>query len=191
MFYNMKHYKPISVGIDFDGVLAYNPFRVIRAPITFVKRNVFKNKKTEFYIPQNGIERTVWKVLHESSIFPAQGVGRLQRMVDDGIIEAHLVTARYSFLRDNLFKWLDKHQMKELFTSITINDHDEQPHLYKARVINENHFDYFIEDNLDVVDHLIKTTNTNVLWIYNILDRRHTYPTKFPYLGRALDFIAP
>lgn len=187
----MKQKRPLKIGVDFDGVLAYNPFRLIRAPVTYIKRNVFKNKKTEFYIPKNDLERIAWKVIHESSIFPAQGVGRLRRMVSDGDIEAHLVTARYSFLRDNLYHWLDHHHLTELFTTITVNEQNEQPHLYKARVINEQQFDYFIEDNLDVVDHLIKNTQTNVLWIYNILDRRHTYPMKFPYLGRALDFVKP
>src|SRR5690349_1475081 len=102
--------KKMKVGIDFDGVLAYNPFRVIRAPITYVKKQIFHQRKTHFYVPQTELERVIWTVLHESSVFPAQGVELLREKVAAGEIEAHLVTARYSFLQKNLYAWLDHHQ---------------------------------------------------------------------------------
>ena len=188
---DMKKTKPIQVGIDFDGVLAYNPFRVIRAPITYVKKKVFNQKRTRFYIPQSDFEKMLWTVLHESSIFPARGVDLLKEKVAAGEIEAHLVTARYSFLQKNLFAWLDQHELRDTFKTITINENDEQPHMYKARVVNEKGFDYFIEDNFDVVEHLRSKTNTDVLWIYNLLDRNVEHPHKFPYLEKALTAISP
>jgi len=87
------------VGIDFDGVLAYNPFRVIRAPVTFVKRKILHEHKTHFYVPKTDAERFVWAILHESSILPADGTALLQELVDEKKIEAHLVTARYGYLQ--------------------------------------------------------------------------------------------
>lgn len=182
--------KKITVGVDFDGVLAYNPFRVIRAPVTYVKRNIFKNKKTQFYIPKTDVEKLVWAILHESSIFPAKGVGLLKERVQQGEIEAHLVSARYSFLQKNLYHWLNKHHLMDIFKTITINTNDEQPHLYKARVIEEKGFDYFIEDNFDIVEHVArKRLPTKTLWIYNILDQHFDYPHKFPYLESAVKSI--
>lgn len=187
--YYMKKNKPITVGIDFDGVLAYNPFRIIRAPITAVKRNLFGEKKTNFYIPKTPIERAFWTVLHESSIFPAQGVGLLGDLIQEKKIEAHLVTARYSFLQQQLFHWLKKNKLDSVFSTITINQYDQQPHLYKSSVIKEKKFDYFIEDNLDIVEHVTKQSNTKVLWIYNLVDRNNPYPHKFPHLKKALEHI--
>jgi hypothetical protein len=184
----MKQEK-IKIGVDFDGVLAYNPFRVIRAPVTFIKRNVFKSKKTHFYIPQNDAEKFIWAILHESSVFPAIGVELLKERIEKGEIEAHLVSARYSFLQKNLYAWLERHKLKDIFTSITINHNDEQPHVYKARIIKEKGFDYFIEDNYDIVSHVAAKTDTKILWIYNILDRHVGYPHKFPYLEQALRSI--
>lgn len=190
--------KTIKVGIDFDGVLAYNPFRIARAPVVYIKRKLLGAKKTKFYIPTTGFEKFIWTILHESSILPAIGTELLRELVRSKYFEAHLVTARYSFLQQSLYRWLDRHDMKHLFTSITINEKDEQPHLYKARVIAEKKFDYFIEDNLDIVTHLLgtekgkrqKEKGTKVLWIYNILDRKHPYEYKFPYLKKALESIA-
>lgn len=187
----MKKKQPmIRVGIDFDGVLAYNPFRVIRAPVTAIKRNIFGEKKTKFYIPQTAPEKLLWTVLHESSIFPAQGVSLLKQLVEEEKIEAHLVTARYSFLQPHLDIWLDKHKLRKYFKTITINQYDEQPHIYKSRIIQTKSFDYFIEDNLDIVKHIeSEHRNTSVLWIYNILDRQYPYTLKFPYLEKALEHI--
>lgn len=183
--------KPIQVGIDFDGVLAYNPLRVGRAPVTFVKRKIFGAKKTHFYIPQTPLEKFVWTILHESSVFPATGVGLLRELVEENKIEAHLVTARYGFLQKNLYTWLQRNNLEELFSSITINKYDEQPHLYKERIIREQKFDYFIEDNFDIVSHVSPKTETKVLWIYNFLDRHTLYSPKFPYLKKALEYISP
>jgi len=181
--------KKIQVGIDFDGVLAYNPFRVARAPVTLIKRKLFGQNKTAFYIPKSPIEKAIWTVLHESSVFPAVGIDLLRTLVENNRIEAHLVTARYSFLQKNLYNWLQRNNIEDIFSSITINKNDEQPHLYKARVIKEKKFDYFIEDNLDIVKHVAPHIDTDVLWIYNLLDRAHPYDKKFPYLKKALEHI--
>lgn len=183
--------KPIQVAVDFDGVLAYNPFRVVRAPITAIKRRFLGNRKTSFHIPQTLLERTVWTILHESSVFPAHGKGYLESLVMSNKIEAHLVTARYSFLQENLFHWLDHYKLRKLFKTISVNTRDEQPHEYKLRVIQNGKFDYFIEDNWDIVNHLIGKTRTKVLWIYNIIDKKKSYPQKFPDLDHALHSIAP
>jgi hypothetical protein len=186
----MKKKNFITVGIDFDGVLAYNPFRVIRAPITAVKRNIFGEKNTRFYVPQTPPEKLLWTILHESSIFPAQGVSLLKQLVEEEQIEAHLVTARYSFLQPHLDIWLDKHKLRNYFKTITINQNDEQPHIYKSHVIQKKSLDYFIEDNLDIVKHLDnQKIPTSVLWIYNVLDRQYPYSLKFPYLEKALKHI--
>lgn len=185
----MKKKKRIVIGVDFDGVVAYNPFRVIRAPIAYVKKNILGIKKTKFYIPQSSLEKILWIILHESSVFPANGVELLRELVEQDIVEAHLVTARFHFLQDRLYRWLRRYDLERVFASITVNERDEQPHLYKERVVTSKRFDYFIEDNLDIVAHLAKTTETDILWIYNLLDRFHPYEKKFPYLKQALEHI--
>ncbi len=181
--------KKIKIGLDFDGVVAYNPFRVIRAPVAYVKREIFGIKKLKFFVPEKKWERIFWIIAHESSVFPAYGASTLRTLAHRGDIEFHLITARYSFLNDSLYRWLDRYHLRDVFTSITTNIHDEQPHEYKLAAVKRLGLDYFVEDNFDIVSHLSSKVTTTVYWIYNITDHFTPYPHKVPYLGKALEGI--
>lgn len=181
--------KTLRVGFDFDGVIAYNPFRIIRAPIAYVKRDLLGMKKLNFFYPTKPWEQFIWRILHDSSVFPSKGIDLLSSLVESGQIEAHLITARYSFLDDHLHDWLRRHKVIHLFKTINWNKNDEQPHLFKERILRQLLLDAFIEDNLDIVRHLTEKTKTKVYWIYNILDRAYPYPDRHPYLGKALEAI--
>lgn len=187
----MKKQKALRVGFDFDGVIAYNPFRVIRAPVSKVKREIFGVKKLTFWYPKHPWQQLFWKLLHESSVFPARGTTLLRQLVKEKHIEAHLITARYSFLEDNLYQWLDRYHLRDVFTSITLNAQNAQPHVFKETVINKKKLDAFVEDNLDIVSHLHGKSTTKIFWIYNIVDRAHPHPLKFPYLEKALTTLFP
>jgi len=181
--------KRIKVGIDFDGVLAYNPFRIIRAPITYAKKKFFNARHLHFYVPKTPIEQFVWMILHESSFLPAQGISLLREMSQDERYEFHIVTARFHFLQSGISRWLKRNNLTGMFCDIHMNKQDKQPHLHKFDKIQELGLDYFIEDNWDIVEYLHGRTKTKVLWIYNIADRSISYSDKFPYLENALQHI--
>lgn len=182
--------QKLRIGIDFDGVIAYNPFRVIRSPWAYFKRNVLGIRKLTFFYPQNRHQQIFWRILHNSSILPSRGIDLLEELVNTGQIELHLVTGRYHFLDEHLHHWLKKHRLTKLFNTININSHDNQPHLFKEKMINKYEFDIFIEDNWDIVEYLYqKQKKTKMYWIYNLIDRHRIYPYKFPYLGKALQAL--
>jgi hypothetical protein len=178
--------KRLKVGFDFDGVIAYNPFRIVRPILAFLKKDVLGVKKLKFWYPRHRWQQIFWIILHESSVFPANGIDQFKTLVSNGTIEAHLVTARYSFLDGHLFRWLDRHKLRKYFKTINFNKRDEQPHLFKERLINKHQFDVFVEDNLDIVKHLHGRSKTKIFWIYNLFDREYPHVYKYPYLGKAL-----
>jgi len=189
--------RKIKVGLDFDGVVAYNPFRIIRPIVAFVKSKIFGANKLVFWYPKARWQQIYWAILHESSIFPAKGIDLLKDLVDKGYIEAHLVTARYSFLDNHLYRWIDRYKLRKYFKTINLNKNDEQPHIFKEKMIEKYELDFFIEDNLDIVRYLSHKARlrqgfggqAKIYWIYNILDHFINYPHKFPYLGKALEEI--
>lgn len=181
--------EPVRIGLDFDGVVAYNPFRIIRAPIKFVKRKFLGVKSLTFFVPKNGFERWMWTIVHESSVLPGIGLGKVHNLTAMPQVELYLVTARYGFLRKNLFAWLERHKLTDCFKEIVVNERTIQPHLYKEEEARRLKLDYFVEDNYDIVTHMSTRVPTKVLWIYNLLDKQRPFPHKFSNIGNAIDYI--
>jgi uncharacterized HAD superfamily protein len=179
--------KIIRIGLDFDGVVAYNPFRIIRAPITYFKRRILGIRKLQFYIPKSAPERFVWTVVHESSMFPAFGCTKLKELSHRDDLEFHLITARFHFLQKSVDRWLSRYGLAEVFSGVHLNKYDKQPHEHKLEIIRTLKLDYYVEDNWDIISYLTGKTETEIFWIYNITDRGYPYPKKFPYLKKALE----
>lgn len=185
----MKENKVLRVGFDLDGVILYNPARIFRPLIALTKSLFFDHKKPlHFYYPKSKMEKFFWRFFHLSSIFPSPGLDQLEKLINDKKIKAYLITARYSFLKKDLDFWIKKLKLKKYFSGIYYNQKDEQPHLFKEKMIKKLKLDIFVEDNWDIVDYLNKKLNKNskIFWIYNLLDRKINYHYKFPVLSQVV-----
>ncbi|MFA9289285.1 MAG: hypothetical protein ACEQSA_05405 [Weeksellaceae bacterium] len=181
--------KPLKVGFDLDGVLLYNPARIARPIIAQSKKFLFKKDTTKFHFPKKPWEQWAWKWLHLSSISIADGFEDVKEMIDNKQIEAYIITARYSFLREDFEQWKLKLNTKQYFKECYNNENDEQPHIYKANLVKKLGLDVFVEDNWDIVQHMAKTTKTKVYWISNVLDYKIKYPYKHLSFKKAVDDI--
>lgn len=184
-----KHSSPLRVGFDMDGVLLYNPGRIVRPFVSCVKQAFLHKKKLTFYYPKTNPEKLFWGLAHKSSIFNAPGLHEITKLVKEGKIEAYLITARYNFLGSTVQQWVKKNKLEKTFASVFYNSKDEQPHEFKERMIKKLHLDVYVEDNFDVVNHLAQTTPAEILWIYNIFDKKTAFPKKFPHLKHAVEYI--
>lgn len=183
--------KPLKVGFDLDGVILYNPVRVMRPLITNFKRRVLKKKKTRFYVPRSKVEQGLWWLIHQSSLFIVPGYDQVKELVAAGAIEAYLVTGRFACLKADLDRWLKKLEGDVVFSRVYYNRENLQPHDYKKTTIKSLDLDFFIEDNWDIVESLQdayqkKEMKTKVYWLYNVADKQIAYPYKVPSLK---DFV--
>ena len=185
-----KHTPPLRIGFDMDGVLLYNPARIIRPFISSIKKVFLHKKELVFYYPKTPHEKLFWRFLHKSSIFNAPGLHEITRLVNEGKIEAYLITARYNFLGASVIKWVEKNKLGKTFTGVFYNSENEQPHTFKERMVKKLKLDMYVEDNFDIVTHLAKTTLTEVVWIYNVMDKKTIFPKKFPHLKHAIDYVS-
>lgn len=181
--------KKLKVGFDLDGVLLYNPVRIVRPFIANFKRLVLKKKRTRFYIPRTKPEELFWLLLHQSSLFIAPGFEDIRQLVKDEKIEAYLITARFACLKPDLDRWLRRLNAKEVFKEVYYNRENLQPHHYKEATIKSLDLDYFIDDNWDIVRSLNdayvkKEMPTKVYWLYNIADKKIDYPRKVDSLQK-------
>jgi hypothetical protein len=181
--------KPLKVGFDLDGVLLYNPARIIRLPVVAFKHIFLKKREKKFLVPKNPFARFVWRAMHWSSLFIAPGLDEIERLVKKGKIEAYIVSARYDFLEPDFERWMRRLNKKRIFYETHHNRKNEQPHLFKEKMMKDLGLDVFVEDNYNIVSHLTKKTPTKIFWIYNILDRKIAHPYKFSNLEKAVERI--
>jgi hypothetical protein len=181
--------KPLKVGFDLDGVILYNPVRVLRPFSAFTSKLLFHKKKTSFYIPRSPLMKFAWYILHKTSFVPARGLKELKKLVDENKIEAHLITARYSSLTHDFENWMKSIHAVDIFASHRHNVDNEQPHEFKKNTIEKLGLDVFVEDNWDIVKELknnSKSKTTKIFWITNFLDRHIPHENKFNNLRGAV-----
>lgn len=191
--------KILKIGFDLDGVLLYNPARVIRPITALLKKKKFliNRDHLEFYVPKPGLGQFFWELLHKSSMWLAPGFNEIKQLKKEKKIEAYLITGRFGHLQDNYDKWRKKMKADTLFVKSFMNLSDEQPHLFKERLIRELKLDFFIEDNWDIVQYLAsrfdqsqqEKKTVKIIWLSNILDFKITYPYKVKSLKEALKII--
>ncbi len=185
----MAHHTP-RIGFDFDGVIMYNPARAIRRPMSWLKRYVLPAKKSHFLYPKGRIAQCINHLLHKSSFKPARGYQDIVELSKKGNIVPYIVTARWSFLKGDFHKWIHTLHAPQYFRGYFINENNDQPHIFKEKMIKELNLDVFIEDNLDIVDYLREKTDAEILWISNIFDRHEKRPLAFKGLADAVAYLS-
>ena len=189
-----NHQSSLRVAFDLDGVLLNNPTRSGRGLISFGKKaHLLSRRELEFYHPHTPLTEGLWRVLHWTSFRVDRAFPQLVKLVKEQRIEAYIVSGRFACLNTNTQHWLKKMQAQQVFKSVYINDQDQQPHLFKEKMIKQLKVDYFVEDNWDIARHLasqLKAGPQRVLWVSNLLDRQHSFNLKFSSLGQVLQFLA-
>ncbi len=147
----------LIVGFDFDGVVIYNPLHIARAPIAWFKSKFLRLNKTSFYKPKNKFQLFIWKLLFLISIPATDGLKEIQKLKDEGKIYPILLTGRFDLSQKKLREILKNIGFPTLFSEIITNDKNEQPHIFKERLIQEKKMQVYIEDNIDIVLYLNKT----------------------------------
>jgi len=191
--------KVLKVGFDLDGVLLYNPARIVRPIISSMKKKkvILHRDQLEFYVPEPGIGQFFWELLHKSSMWLAPGFEQIADLKKQKLIEPYLITGRFGHLQEDYLKWKEKMRANQLFKKSFMNDLNEQPHLFKERLIKELGLDVFIEDNWDIVQYLDQQFNQSknkkesvkIIWLTNILDFKINYPFKADSLKKAIALI--
>jgi len=176
--------RPIKVGFDLDGVLFFNPLRFVRGPLDLIKKG-----GTLQYIPKTRIEQWLWRIIHMSSFTPATGWQEIRRLSKLGLIEPYVITARFKCLQKDFERSMEIVDAPDYFTGCYQNLRDEQPHLYKERMIKELGIEYYVEDNWNIVEHLSATTSAEILWVSNIFDANIEFDRRFNNLAEAMQEI--
>ena len=143
--------KQLRVGFDLDGVLLYNPARIARPIIVFIKKIFFKKEVDKFHYPQTKFQKLFWLVFHKIVFGPAFGYDELKRLIKSKKIKAYIITGRNESLKNDFNKWLIKLESNKFFSGSYFNDKNEQPYIFKEKMIKKLRLDLYVEDNWDIV----------------------------------------
>lgn len=181
----------LKVGFDLDGVLLYNPARVVRPIIAFAKKYILKRDLNKFYYPKNRLEKLIWRLFHHTSLWPSSGIDDLLKLIENKKIKAYVVSARYELMEADFKKWTKTIDPKKRFSGYFFNGKNEQPQIFKEKMIKKLGLDVFVEDNWDIVRHLkYNSKKVQIYWIYNSFDRYIEYKNKFGDLKTIIDVLS-
>lgn len=180
--------SPLRVGFDFDGVILYNPARVLRPFLSYLRGQKVKNgeEKLVFYHPEEPLKQAFWWLAHQSSLFPAKGLQDIYDLGKSGKLESHIVTGRSSFLKPDFERRLRAIKADKHMKSWHISASNEQPHEFKERMIKQLKLDCYVEDNWNIARYLAERTNARIFWISNAADFHFDFPDKYLHLHQVV-----
>ncbi len=146
--------KIIRIGFDLDGVIVGKPPLVPKGLIEFLTKKP-ANSSLHFRFPKSCLEQCVRKFSHFYLFRPPlrQNINFIKKL-NSKKYELYVISGRYSFLTLETDRWLKKRGLGNLFKAVFINLGNEQPHLFKERIIKELNLDYFFEDDKETKEYL-------------------------------------
>lgn len=147
--------KNLKIAFDLDGVIVDKPPLVPKALLERLFKGGGSNK-LHYHFPHSLLEQFIRKLSHFYILRPPikNNISFIKEIAKNGQYELYVVSGRYSFLEKETETWLEKRKLKGLFKNIYLNKGNEQPHLFKEKILKEIKPDIFIDDDEAIVDYL-------------------------------------
>lgn len=154
------------IGVDLDGVIARHSLGGFWVVLRKVKERILKTTHSQkWYYPNTFLEKLAWRIINWLRVPFADKGGFFASLAKENKARFYLVTSRFKFLEKSTADWLKKYHLDKYFAEVLINNKDIDPLIFKAKTINDRGLDFFIDDDLDVIDYLKKNTNAKLFWV--------------------------
>lgn len=165
----------MKIGFDFDGIFVGLPPYVPLILIDLFYKGRFailsrKNKdiKELHYRFPGYIERQI-RILSHYPLFRPQikpNVKSLHTLLKQNSIESYLISSRFGFLKKRTQNWVDKYDFHNHFEEVIFNYNNEQPHIFKDKMIKKLKLDAYVDDDLDLLKYLsLNNPSLKLYWI--------------------------
>jgi hypothetical protein len=148
--------EKIKIGFDLDGVIIGKPPFMSKYLMERLVRK--KDHGLAYRFPQSKIERCIRWLSHLPPLRPPikKNIKLIHELYKSKNYELYVVSSRYSFLEGRTKEWFKYYRLRELFKEIYINLKDEQPHIYKEKMIKKLKLNVFIDDDRPLLEYLKK-----------------------------------
>lgn len=165
----------IKIAFDLDGVIIDKPPLI---PKKLLER-LFKGgngRKLHYRFPKSKLEQLIRKASHFYLLRPPikTSIEFIRKLARDERYELYVISGRYSFLEKETDIWLRKRKIDKLFKEIFLNADNQQPHLFKEKIVKQLQPDVFIDDDCLIVDYLISKNFSSKIYCFSGNDLEET-----------------
>lgn len=143
-----KKKKIIKIAFDLDGVIIDKPPLMPRWLIEWLFKGNSKNK-LHYRFPKTRLEQFIRQLSHSSWLRPPikKSLEIIKEMAANPRLKLYIISSRYSFLEQKTRQWLVRYLRLKDFTDVYLNIKNEQPHLFKEKILKKIKPDVFIDDD--------------------------------------------
>ena len=165
----------MNIGFDLDRIFIDTPPFIPDWVID--KLNKEKDNGVLLYRVPGNLEQKVRQISHTRYFRPAikENIDFLKNLAKTRKYTIFLISGRYGFLQKQTEKIMKAYGLSSLFENIYFNVHNEQPHVFKNRILQEKKIDLFIDDDLSLLKHLAKDNISKLfIWLNNKKQQKMT-----------------
>lgn len=165
-------YPPFLPAKLIDWLYKHDPKEIIlekEGLKTLLSEEKFNGKPLAYHIPKSSLGIFLRKLSHFYLFRPKikSNIHFLHHFSQNSHHQLYLVSSRYSFLKDITFSILKRYHISPYFNKIFLNEKNEQPHLFKEKIIKKMQMQLYIDDDIYLLKYLQKRCpNTKFFW-YN------------------------
>lgn len=145
----------MNIGFDLDGIFIDKPPLIPRRVIEWIYRGP-QNHEPKYRLPINKFEQQIRKFSHYTAFRPkiSKNIEFLKYFSSKGNHQLFLISSRFAFLENETMAILKKYGLRDYFEKIYLNTKNEQPHIFKKKVLEKLNIDIFVEDDLMLLNYL-------------------------------------
>jgi hypothetical protein len=150
-----KNGQPIKIAFDLDGVIIDKPPFIPKKVLEWLFRGGSKNS-LNCHFPKSKLNQMIRKLSHQYFLRPPvkQTMELVKKLAQRLSVELYVISSRYSFLNRETEKWLAKRKLTTIFKKIYLNSQNEQPVIFKEKIVKELQPDIYIDDDQMIVNYL-------------------------------------
>lgn len=180
--------KKVKIGFDFDRVFANYPQFIPAALVEYLYKK--KDRKLTYRFPGK-LEQQIRQLSHITFFRPAirENILALKKIYETEKFMIYLISSRFSFLQKRTETWNKKHKISSFFEKMYFNFNDEQPHIFKDKILKQENIEKFIDDDLDLLLYLApKNPKIDFYWLSKYHTTK-TLPKNITQINTLNDFL--
>lgn len=101
-----------------------------------------------------------------------ENIGFIKKAAAENNHTYYLISSRFGFLKKTTEKLVQKYGIDKIFKSLHFNFLNEQPHLFKNQMIQKLKIDYYVDDDLPLLNFLVdKNPKARFFWLNNKISK--------------------